>query len=58
MSGGIFRNEAFVTRLIGAELFEQNDKWQTASRYMTVEAFAQLDHDETDPSLSIKAARS
>lgn len=28
-------------------------KWQTASRYMQIEAFAQIDHEETDPILSI-----
>ena len=53
---GIFPNEASIIRLIGAVLFEQNDKWQTASRYMMVEAFAQIDHEEIDPILSIKAA--
>ena len=42
-------NEASTTRLIGAVLFEQNDEWQTASRYMMVEAFAQIDHEETTP---------
>ncbi len=50
---GIFPNEASITRLIGAVLFEQNDEWQTASRYRQVEAFAQIDHEETDPILSI-----
>ncbi len=40
-------------RLIGAVLFEQNDEWQTASRYMMVKAFAQSDKEEIDPSLSI-----
>lgn len=27
-------------------------KWQTASRYMMVEAFAEIDAEETDPILS------
>lgn len=40
-------------RLIGAVLFEANDEWQTFSRYMMVEAFAQIDKEETDPILSI-----
>ena len=49
----IFPNEASIMRLIGAVLFEQNDEWQTASRYMMVEAFAQIDKEEIDPILSI-----
>ena len=40
-------------RLIGAVLFEANDEWQTSSRYMMVEAFAQIDKEEIDPILSI-----
>jgi putative transposase len=40
-------------RLIGAMLFEQNDEWQTSSRYMMVEAFAWSDKQEVDPILSI-----
>jgi hypothetical protein len=39
---GIFPNESSIVRLIGAVLFEQNDEWQTSSRYMMVEAFAEL----------------
>lgn len=44
-------NEASIMRLIGAVLFEQNDEWQTSSRYMMVEAFAQIDKEEDDPLL-------
>ncbi|WP_254885044.1 hypothetical protein [Salipiger sp. HF18] len=40
-------------RPIGAVLFEQNDEWQTASRYRMVGAFAQIDKEELDPILSI-----
>lgn len=43
---GIFPNEASIMRLIGAVLFEQNDEWQTASCYMMVEAFAQIDNTD------------
>jgi putative transposase len=50
---GIFPNEASIMRLIGAVLFEQNDAWQTSSRYMMVEAFARIDTEEIDPILSI-----
>jgi mutator family transposase len=52
---GTFPNEASITRLIGAVLFEQNDEWRTASRYMQVEAVAQIGREETDPALSITA---
>lgn len=50
---GIFPSEASIMRLIGAVLFKQNDEWQTQNRYMQVEAFAQIDTEETDPILSI-----
>ncbi len=43
-----------ITRLIGAILCEQSDEWQTESRYMMVEALAQIDHEEADPILSIR----
>ncbi len=38
--------------LIGAVLFEQNDEWQTSSRYMMVEAFARIDKEVIDPIFS------
>jgi putative transposase len=50
---GIFPNEASIMRLIGAVLFEQNDEWQTSSRYMMVKAFARIDTEEIGPILSI-----
>ncbi|MBD9528888.1 transposase [Paracoccus sp. PAR01] len=50
---GIFPNEASILHLIGAVLFEQNDEWQTASRYIMVEAFTQIEKEEIDPILSI-----
>lgn len=50
---GIFPNEASITRLIGAVLFEQNDEWATQHRYMQVEAFSKIDTGEVDPILSI-----
>jgi len=37
---GIVPNEASIARPFGAGPFEQNDEWQTASRYIQVEAFA------------------
>ena len=50
---GIFPNEASISRLIGAVLFEQNDEWSTQHRYMQVEAFSRIDTGEVDPILSI-----
>lgn len=41
-----FPNEASITRLIGAVLFKKNDECQTASRYMMVEAFADIDRED------------
>ena len=48
-SVGIVPNEASITRLTGAVLLEQSDEWQTASRYMMVEAFAQIDDEHPPP---------
>ncbi len=50
---GIFPNEASIMRLIAAVPFEQNDEWQTSSRYMMVDAFARIDTEEIDSILSI-----
>ena len=50
---GIFPNEASIMRLIGAVPFERSDEWRTASRDMQVEAFARIDHEETDPILDM-----
>ena len=52
----IFTSEASIIRLIGAALSEQNDAWQSASRNMMVEPFAQTDAEEIDPILNIKPA--
>jgi len=54
---GIVSNEALIARPVGAGPFEQNDEWQTDSRYIEVEAFAKIDREETDPIPSIEAAR-
>lgn len=45
---GILPDEASITRLIGALLFEQNDEWATRRRYMQVEAFSKVDAAEPD----------
>ena len=39
---GIFPGEASIVRLIGAVLLEANDEWATQTRYMQVEAMAEL----------------
>jgi len=45
---GIFPNEAAITRLVGALLLEQNDKWAVQrARYMTLETIAPLNDDPT-----------
>jgi len=54
---GIVPNEASIARPIGAGPFEQNDEWKTDRRYIEVEAFAKIVREETDPILSIEAAR-
>ena len=43
---GIFPNEDAITRLIGALLLEQNDKWAVQrGRYMSLETIAPLSDD-------------
>jgi putative transposase len=43
---GIFPNEDAITRLVGAILLEQNDKWAVQrARYMTLETIAPLSED-------------
>jgi hypothetical protein len=45
---GIVPNEAAVTRLIGAQLLEQNNEWAIQrSRYMTLKTIALLSDDPT-----------
>lgn len=57
---GIFPNEDSIVRLIGAVLLEANDEWQLLSRYMQVEAMAELNpmttEEETALQITPKAA--
>jgi transposase-like protein len=39
---GIFPNEASIVRLVGAVLLEANDEWQLQHRYLSMEAFANV----------------
>ncbi len=49
-SVGIFPSEASIIRLLGAALLEQNDEWSVQTRYMQVEAMAELAAiDTADP---------
>ena len=50
---GIFQNQETIIRLIGAVLFEQNDKWLGQHRSMQIVAFAQIDSTDRDPLLRI-----
>lgn len=57
---GIFPNEDGIVRLIGAVLLEANDEWQLLSRYMQVEAMAELNpptiEEETTLQITPRAA--
>jgi len=57
---GIFPNEDSIVRLIGAVLLEANDEWQLLSRYMQVEAMAELNpptiEEETALQITPRAA--
>ena len=57
---GIFPNEDSIIRLIGAVLLEANDEWQLLSRYMQVEAMAELNpptiEEETTLQITPRAA--
>jgi putative transposase len=50
---GTVPNKQSIIRLIGAVLFEQNEDWQSQHRFMQIEAFSQIDAEQTDPLLSI-----
>ncbi len=43
-------------RLIGVVRLVQNEEWQTASLYMMVDAFEQIDMEEINP-IPIKATK-
>ena len=57
---GIFPNEDSIVRLIGAVLLEANDEWQLLSRYMQVEAMAEINpptiEEETTLQITPRAA--
>jgi putative transposase len=56
--GGIFPNEAAITRVVGAILLEQNEAWAVQRcRCMTVESVASL-NDDPFVSLPAVAVRS
>jgi hypothetical protein len=50
---GIFRNEAAITRLVGAILLEQDDQWAVQrTRYITLETIAPMSNN---PLVSLSA---
>lgn len=51
---GIFPNEDSIVRLIGAVLLEANDEWQLLSRYMQVEAMADLNPPENEENFTLQ----
>ena len=51
---GIFPNEYSIVRPIEAVLLEANDEWQLLSRYMQVEAMAELNRSTVEEETTLQ----